>query len=142
MLLRGLARRFAGTKAAAALAEGAVRLSRAQIPHPHKEATLLMGQTLGVSRTRLLMDGLEGRELSAAQLEGFRAMVDRRERHEPLSYLVGEREFWSIGFAVGPGVLIPRPATEIVTRMDRQKKRGGRITLDYVAHRDTARAQA
>jgi release factor glutamine methyltransferase len=44
----------------------------------------------------------------------FRALVRRRGAHEPIAYLTGEREFWSLPLAVQPGVLIPRPDTEWV----------------------------
>ncbi|MGZ6021376.1 MAG: peptide chain release factor N(5)-glutamine methyltransferase [Rhizomicrobium sp.] len=42
----------------------------------------------------------------------FESLVRRRLAHEPLAYIVGHKEFWSLDFAVGPGVLIPRPDTE------------------------------
>lgn len=45
-------------------------------------------------------------------LERFAALVRRRERREPFAYITGRKEFWSLDFAVGPGVLIPRPDTE------------------------------
>jgi release factor glutamine methyltransferase len=42
----------------------------------------------------------------------FEHLVTRRERREPIAYITGHKEFWSLDFAVGPGVLIPRPDTE------------------------------
>ena len=42
----------------------------------------------------------------------FEALVRRRLAHEPLAYILGRKEFWSLDFAVGPGVLIPRPDSE------------------------------
>jgi len=42
----------------------------------------------------------------------FHALVGRREKREPIAYITGHKEFWSLGFRVGPGVLIPRPDTE------------------------------
>jgi len=45
-------------------------------------------------------------------VDRFRAMVRRAAKHEPVAYLVGNKEFFSLSFAVGPGVLIPRPETE------------------------------
>jgi release factor glutamine methyltransferase len=44
----------------------------------------------------------------------FSEWIARRERFEPTAYIVGEREFWGLDFAVGPAVLIPRPETELV----------------------------
>ena len=42
----------------------------------------------------------------------FEALVRRREAREPIAYITGHKEFWSLDFEVGPGVLIPRPDTE------------------------------
>jgi release factor glutamine methyltransferase len=42
----------------------------------------------------------------------FESLVARRLAHEPLAYILGHKEFWSLDFAVGPGVLIPRPDSE------------------------------
>ena len=44
--------------------------------------------------------------------QDFEALVSRREAREPVAYIIGHREFWSLDFAVGPGVLVPRPDTE------------------------------
>ena len=46
--------------------------------------------------------------------ERFEQLVQRRERREPLAYIVGEREFWGLSFAVSRAVLIPRPETELI----------------------------
>jgi release factor glutamine methyltransferase len=42
----------------------------------------------------------------------FEALIARREQREPIAYITGHKEFWSLDFKVGPGVLIPRPDTE------------------------------
>jgi len=47
-------------------------------------------------------------------LKTFDAMIARREKREPLAYIVGHKEFYSLDFDVGPAVLIPRPETEFV----------------------------
>jgi release factor glutamine methyltransferase len=44
-------------------------------------------------------------------------MLSRRGRREPVAYIVGKREFWSLEFSVGPGVLIPRPETELLLEL-------------------------
>ena len=46
------------------------------------------------------------------QLKAFDALIVRRARREPLAYITGHKEFWNLGFAVGPGVLVPRPESE------------------------------
>lgn len=50
--------------------------------------------------------------LDATEAERFEALVTRRERGEPVAYLTGKREFWSLEFIVSADVLIPRPETE------------------------------
>ena len=52
--------------------------------------------------------------LTAAQHECFRAWAERRRAGEPVAYLTGEREFYSLAFRVTPAVLIPRPETELL----------------------------
>ncbi len=54
------------------------------------------------------------RLLDAQQLEKLRAWTERRASGEPLAYLTGRREFWSLEFAVTPDVLVPRPETELL----------------------------
>ena len=44
--------------------------------------------------------------------QDFAALVARRESREPVAYITGHKEFWSLDFEVGPGVLVPRPDTE------------------------------
>lgn len=80
------------------------------IDSPRLDAELIVAHALGVDRVRLYMD-LE-RELSAEELTSIRELVMRRRKREPIAYLVGHKEFWGRRFAVGQGVLIPRPDTE------------------------------
>ncbi|MGH7610529.1 MAG: peptide chain release factor N(5)-glutamine methyltransferase, partial [Candidatus Dormibacteria bacterium] len=54
------------------------------------------------------------RPLSEAELERTRAMLRRRSRGEPVAYVLGRREFFGLSFAVRPGVLIPRPESEML----------------------------
>lgn len=58
------------------------------------------------TEARLLIEHANG---NAAMLE---QVIARRLRHEPIAYITGHKEFWSLDFDVGPGVLIPRPETE------------------------------
>jgi release factor glutamine methyltransferase len=46
--------------------------------------------------------------------ERFDALVERRARREPIAYVTGEKEFWSLAFELSPAVLIPRPETELI----------------------------
>lgn len=76
------------------------------------EAAFLFERVLGVSRGELLRRGAE--PAPAREAGEFLALVRRRAQGEPLQYLLGEWEFYGLPFAVGPGVLIPRPETELL----------------------------
>jgi release factor glutamine methyltransferase len=54
------------------------------------------------------------RPLSGEELASYKALLKRRLAHEPVQYIIGETEFFSLPFKVGPGVLIPRPETELL----------------------------
>ena len=75
-----------------------------------REAQVLLGHVLGASRAWLSGHGEDKAEQSAAA--EFRDLVERRRFGEPIAYLVGEREFYGLGFRVMPDVLIPRADTE------------------------------
>jgi release factor glutamine methyltransferase len=76
------------------------------------DTNLLARKVLGWSRAELLM------RLDDVPPEGFdqafSALIERRARREPAAYICGTQEFWSRDFEVGPGVLIPRPETELI----------------------------
>jgi release factor glutamine methyltransferase len=74
---------------------------------PRLDAELLMAHALGIERDRLLLDG---DRLTVP--DRFARLIERRMAHEPVAYIVGYRDFWTIRLGVGPGVLIPRPDSE------------------------------
>ena len=76
------------------------------------DAQLLLAWALAVPRAQLLAD--EQAPAAAAQAAGYRRLLARRAAGEPLAYLTGRREFWSLELAVTPAVLIPRPETELL----------------------------
>lgn len=76
------------------------------------EAELLLAHALGASRAHLYA-WPEG-EPDARQRAAFERLVASRERGEPIAYLTGRREFWSLDLAVTPDVLIPRHETELL----------------------------
>lgn len=89
----------------------AERLRAGGIEEAGLEAELLLRSFLGLSRVEM---HLADRELAPAELQAFSGMLERRLRREPLAYVTGEKEFWSLNFAVSPAVLIPRPETELL----------------------------
>ena len=92
------------------LADATRRLADRGIDTPRVDAELLLAHTLGVSRNRLvLLDAVPG--LAAAR---FTAVLDRRAAREPLQHITGSAPFRGIDVAVGPGVFVPRPETELL----------------------------
>ncbi len=69
------------------------------------DAELLLAHALDIGREDLLFGDY-------AAPEAFDALVARRLRHEPIAYITGTRDFWTVTLHVGPGVLIPRPDSE------------------------------
>jgi release factor glutamine methyltransferase len=89
-----------------ALADAARRLSGVS-DTARLDAELLMAHALGVSREVILLGRLED-EVPGA----FEALLARRLAHEPVAYITGIRDFWTISLGVTPAVLIPRPDSE------------------------------
>jgi release factor glutamine methyltransferase len=86
------------------------RLKAAGIDEAEIEADLLLGQLFCCSRAQLVL--ARNQQVSAATIRHFENLLARRLRREPLAYIFGEWEFWSLPFEVNPAVLIPRPETE------------------------------
>jgi release factor glutamine methyltransferase len=80
------------------------------VSEPRASAEVLLAYTLDLSRLDLYLR--YDQPLNAAELARFKALVVRRRNGEPVGYLTGHREFWSLDFQVTPAVLIPRPETE------------------------------
>jgi release factor glutamine methyltransferase len=95
---------------AAALARTAARLQGG--PSASLEAQLLLGHVLSCTRSALLIRGSE--RLQPAQVAALESAADRRAGGEPMAYIIGHKEFWSLDLQVTPDVLVPRPETELV----------------------------
>lgn len=93
-----------------AAAEAARRLSAAGIADAKFEAELLVRASAGMSRARYFTAPAFGED----DRERLEALLARREAREPAPYITGHREFYGRDFAVGPGVLVPRPETELL----------------------------
>ncbi len=76
------------------------------------DAEVLLAHCLAAPRSHL--HAWPEKQVSDATRRLFAEKVSRRSRGEPLAYLVGEREFWSLAFRVSPATLIPRPETELL----------------------------
>lgn len=77
---------------------------------PRLDAEILLSHSLNKQRIDLYLQF--DRPLNETELSAFKELVRRRVRHEPIQYIRGHQEFWSLVFSVRPGVLIPRPETE------------------------------
>lgn len=86
------------------------RLRLTESPTAALDAELLLAHAL--ERKRTWLRAWPEAVLPDDRRERFEALLARRENGEPVAYLLGRREFWSLEFEVGPGVLIPRPETE------------------------------
>ncbi|MCI5156875.1 MAG: HemK family protein methyltransferase, partial [Candidatus Electrothrix sp. AUS1_2] len=94
------------------LAAATASLAEAGVEDSSLEAELLLRHCLGVSRTKLFL--LHGQPVEEETERRFRELLRRRCRREPLQYIIGSCEFWSLEFLVSPAVLIPRPETEFL----------------------------
>jgi release factor glutamine methyltransferase len=94
------------------LEEAVNTLRKAGIVSPRLDAEVLLCHIMHVDRAQLLMRSHT--VPTDQQLRCFRQWVARRELNEPVAYIVGEKEFWSLAFYVNHHVLIPRPETEIL----------------------------
>lgn len=94
----------------AVINEAAERLQAAGVPSPRADAEQLAAHVLGVERTRLALVPLVDPVLVA----DYRALVDRRAERIPLQHLTGVAPMGQIDLAVGPGVFVPRPETELL----------------------------
>ncbi len=103
------------------LAEGAQRLGEAGIESARLDAEVLLGHALGVEKAQLYLHSHA--ELGAKEVERFSEYVRRRSEHEPVAYITGQKEFWSLDFVVTPQVLIPRPETERVVEIALELKK-------------------
>lgn len=92
------------------VADGARRLAEAGIPEPRREARLILAHALGIEPTAI--SGYPERPVEDPA--PYRALIERRAAREPLAYLTGRREFWSLDFEVAAATLDPRPDSETV----------------------------
>jgi release factor glutamine methyltransferase len=116
------------TEVRALLRDAAARLAAAGVDSPEYDAAELLAHVVGTTRSRLaLLDGV-----SAEQQASYDGLVTRRETREPLQHLTGTAAFRHVELAVGPGVFVPRPETELLAgwAVDRATELEGPVVVD------------
>lgn len=94
---------------------GALLATAARAGVPRLDAELLLAALLRTGRAQLI--AFEEREVAALPAAMFAAGLERLLDGEPLAYVTGVREFWSLPLSVGHGVLVPRPETELLVEL-------------------------
>jgi len=96
-----------------------------KIDYPRTAAEILLSNVLNMEKIELYLH--YDKPLLSDELAAFKNLIKRRVRREPVAYIVGSKEFWSIKLAVTNDVLIPRPETECLVKaileLMKQKKR-------------------
>lgn len=94
-------------------------LERKQVEESRLEAELLVAHALDLDRLGLFMQ--LDRPIQGIEVDRARDLLVRRGKREPVAYIVGHREFYCRDFEVAPGVLIPRPETELLIDIARER---------------------
>ncbi|MCJ7594415.1 MAG: peptide chain release factor N(5)-glutamine methyltransferase [Desulfobacterales bacterium] len=95
------------------------------IESPRLSAEILLAHQLNLNRVKLYLNF--DQPLQDEEVAGFRSFVKRRLKREPLQYITGIQEFWSLEFIVGPHVQIPRPESELLIEEVLALSRHGRL---------------
>lgn len=92
-------------------------LTEARVPSPEADAELLVAHVLGLSRGQVQAKAVTGASLDVEERHAVLELVERRAAREPLQHLTGRAAFRQLELAVGPGVFVPRPETELVAQL-------------------------
>jgi len=102
------------------LQSASAELKAVGIDEAAADAAILLGHCLNKSRTELYLAAKD--RLDHRQKDLFFSLLARRKTREPIAYILGKREFWSLSFSVSPAVLIPRPETEFLVETALSKR--------------------
>lgn len=109
-----------------ALSQGVAQLNNSD--SPLLDARVLLAFVLNQSTTYLLT--WPERLIADEPYQQYQQLLRRRQVGEPIAYLTGEKEFWSLLFEVSPSTLIPRPDTEVLVEQALEKLIPGQSVLD------------
>jgi release factor glutamine methyltransferase len=104
------------------------KLKSANTSDPRLEAELIVSNAIGLPRLELPLN--RAREVTEKQLARINALTAKRMRHEPLQYIFKEAYFRNLCLKVGPGVLIPRPETELLVEHAMKLAPGNALVCD------------
>ena len=110
------------------LKSASARLESAGVPNASYDAMQMLAHVLGEDALMMRLNG--HRELPENKRAEYEAILARREKREPMQYILGSTDFMGLEFHVEPGVLIPRPDTEILCEEALKKLRPGARVLD------------
>lgn len=100
-----------------AVRHAARRLADAGVPSPVVDAEALAAHVLGQGVADVRRARIMGAELPSAARTAYEELVGRRVRRVPLQHLTGTAHFAGVDLAVGPGVFVPRPETELMVQL-------------------------
>lgn len=114
---------------ASVIAETAARLRGVGIADAQLEAEVLLAHATSLTRTQLLAKLTNS--FGESEFAGYRALVERRLRHEPIAYIAGHREFYGIDIRCDRRALIPRPETEMLVdlALEELRERGDYLRI-------------
>jgi len=96
-------------------------LENKEIENPRLHAETLLAHQLNISRINLYLS--YDKPLNETEISGYRSLIKRCISKEPLQYITGKQEFWSLEFTVDPHVLIPRPESELLVELVLKKQK-------------------
>lgn len=119
---------FSALNQAAEQLKKAQKIRRQTLENPKLDAQVLLAHCLNKPTAYLFAHGDE--TLTEAVHDRFFALIDRRAKHEPVAYLIAEREFCRRPFVVSTATLIPRPETELLVELAIKTAKPGTVFAD------------